>query len=192
MTRVALISGVAGQDGSYLADFLLTKNYQIWGIVRKSSAVVKQNINHLLKDPNVTLRYGDLTDGNGLANIIREIKDKYDDLERLEVYNLGSLSHVGLSFEMPVFCGDVTALGVLRFLEAIRVSGFSEKIRFYQASTSELFGKVVEVPQNEKTPFYPRSPYGVAKLCMRVMVFSLIMKVHGEMRYSSHVKLQKA
>src|SRR5437763_4167269 len=150
MTRVALISGVAGQDGSYLADFLLTKNYQIWGIVRKSSAVVKQNINHLLKDPNVTLRYGDLTDGNGLANIIREIKDKYDDLERLEVYNLGSLSHVGLSFEMPVFCGDVTALGVLRFLEAIRVSGFSEKIRFYQASTSELFGKVVEVPQNEK------------------------------------------
>lgn len=165
MTHVALISGVAGQDGSYLADFLLSKNYQVWGIVRQSSAAKKvQNINHLIKDPNVTLRYGDMTDGNVLTNILREIQDKYNNLERLEVYNLAALSHVGLSFELPEYCGNVNALGVLRFLEAIRVSRYCDKIRFYQASTSELFGKVIEVPQTEKTPFYPRSPYGVAKL----------------------------
>ena len=165
MSRIALITGIGGQDGSYLADLLLTKDYQVWGLIRKSSAAVKlQNISHLLKNPKVYLRYGDLIDGNGIAGILREIIDKYKDFERLEVYNLAALSHVGVSFEMPEYTGNVNGLGVLRLTEAIRVSGCADKIRFYQASTSELYGKVVEVPQTEKTPFYPRSPYGVAKL----------------------------
>lgn len=164
MARVALISGISGQDGSYLADLLLTKNYHVWGIIRKSSTSVIQNIKHLVGHPDVRLRYGDLTDGNRLQYILQEIRVKYPDLERLEIYNLGALTHVGVSFELPEYAGDVNGLGVLRFLEAIRLSGYQDRIRFYQASTSELFGKVVEVPQTEKTPFYPRSPYGVSKL----------------------------
>ena len=165
MVRIALITGISGQDGSYLADFLLTKGYIIWGIVRKSSSTIKgQNIKHLMKNPNVILRYGDLIDGNGISSILHEIHNTYSNLERLEVYNLGALSHVKISFEIPEYSGNVNGLGVLRVLDAIRLSGFSDKIRFYQASTSELFGKVVETPQTEKTPFYPRSPYGVSKL----------------------------
>lgn len=165
MVRVALISGISGQDGSYLADLLLDKGYYIWGIIRKSSSTIKvQNISHLVKHPKVFLRYGDLSDGSRLSHLLYEIKCAHEDMERLEVYNLGALSHVKISFDIPEYAGDVNGLGVLRFLEAIRTSGYSEKIRFYQASTSELFGKVVEVPQTENTPFYPRSPYGVSKL----------------------------
>lgn len=165
MVRVALISGISGQDGSYLAELLLSKNYKIWGIIRKTSVPLKSNnMQEIARHPDVTLRYGDLIDGNGLLSVLHQIKTEYPDLERLEVYNLAALSHVKISFELPEYAGDVNGLGVLRFLEAIRLSGYSEKIRFYQASTSELFGKVVEVPQTEKTPFYPRSPYGVSKL----------------------------
>lgn len=161
----AFITGISGQDGSYLTELLLEKNYTVWGMIRKSTATIKaQHIQHLLEHPNLHLRYGDLTEGNTICNIIREIKEKNPDLERLEVYNLGALTHVGLAFEMPEYTANVNALGVLRVLEAIRTSGYQEKIRFYQASTSELFGKVMEVPQTEKTPFYPRSPYAVSKI----------------------------
>ena len=164
MIKVALISGISGQDGSYMADLLLSKDYFVWGIIRKTSGVVLQNIHHLNKNPKVILRYGDLSDGNRLISLLQEIKSVYPNLYRLEVYNLGALSHVKISFELPEYSGDINGLGVLRFLEAIRLSGYSDKIRFYQASTSELYGKVVEVPQTETTPFYPRSPYGVSKL----------------------------
>lgn len=162
MCKVALITGITGQDGSYLAEFLLTKNYHVWGIIRKSSASNHlQYIDHILD--NITLRYGDLSEGTSFSYILKEIKEKYSDLT-LEIYNLGALTHVGLSFEMPEYTGNVNGLGVLRLLEVIRLSGYTDKIKFYQASTSELFGKVMESPQTEKTPFYPRSPYGVAKL----------------------------
>lgn len=165
MVRVALISGISGQDGSYLTELLLSKGYKVWGIVRKSTSPLKaNNLQDIVDHQDVTIRYGDLVDGNGLLSILQQIKGCYSDLERLEVYNLAALSHVKISFELPEYCGDVNGLGVLRFLEAIRLSGYSDKIRFYQASTSELFGNVVEVPQTEKTPFYPRSPYGVSKL----------------------------
>lgn len=161
---IALISGITGQDGYYLTKFLLEKNYIVWGMVRKTSAPTKSQYIDPLKGPNLFLRHGDLTEGNTIVNILREINEKYPDMERLEVYNLGALTHVGLAFELPEYTANVNGLGVLRFLEAIRTSGFMHKIRFYQASTSELFGKVVETPQTETTPFYPRSPYGVAKM----------------------------
>lgn len=165
MGHIALIYGISGQDGSYLADLLLSKGYQVWGVIRKLSSTFKSpNIKHLVDNPNIRLRYGDVIDGGRSTHILREIKSEYPELERLEVYNLAALSHVKISFEIPEYCAEVTGLGPLRILEAIRLSGYSDKIRFYQASTSEMFGKVVEVPQNEKTPFYPRSPYGVAKL----------------------------
>jgi GDPmannose 4,6-dehydratase len=164
MVNVALITGITGQDGSYLAEFLLEKNYDVWGILRRSSNINTDRIEHIFD--KLFLRYGDLSDGVNLLNILHEIKNKYiSDLTRLEIYNLGAMSHVKVSFDMPEYAGDVDALGVLRLLEASRNCGIPlEKIRFYQASTSEMFGKVVEVPQKETTPFYPRSPYGVAKL----------------------------
>lgn len=165
MVKIALIAGISGQDGSYLADLLLQKGYEIWGIIRRSSSTVKvENIKHLVDNPRVRLRYGDLSDGARLGHLLQEIRTSFPDLERLEVYNLAALSHVKISFEIPEYTADINGLGVLRFLEAIRLSGYSDKIRFYQASSSEMFGKVVEVPQKETTPFYPRSPYGVAKL----------------------------
>jgi GDPmannose 4,6-dehydratase len=164
MVRIALISGISGQDGSYLTELLLSKDYVIWGIIRKSSSNEMVNLKHLMGEKRLILRYGDLSDGLRLVALLQEIKATHPDLERLEVYNLGALSHVKISFELPEYSGDINGLGVLRFLEAIRLSGYMEKIRFYQASTSELFGKVVEVPQTETTPFYPRSPYGVSKL----------------------------
>jgi len=162
--KVALVTGITGQDGSYLAELLLEKNYHVWGIIRRSSNINTQRIEHLYEHPNLTLKYGDMTDGSNLLNNIYQIKTKYDNLERVEIYNLAAMSHVKVSFEMPEYSADVDGTGVLRLLEAIRCSGIKEKCRFYQASTSELYGLVQEVPQSETTPFYPRSPYGVAKL----------------------------
>jgi GDPmannose 4,6-dehydratase len=163
MTKVAFITGITGQDGSYLAELLLEKGYNVWGIIRRSSNINTTRIDHIFD--KLVLRYGDLTDSSNLLNVLMEIKNTYPSLDRLEVYNLGAMSHVKISFEMPEYTGDVDAIGTLRLLESIRTSGISnEKVRFYQASTSEMFGKVVEVPQKETTPFYPRSPYGVAKL----------------------------
>lgn len=163
MNRVALITGITGQDGSYLAELLLEKNYYVWGIIRRSSDINTGRIEHLYGNKNLILRYGDLTDNANLLHIMYEIKSTYE-LERLEVYNLAAMSHVKVSFEMPEYCGNVDAIGTLRLLEAIRSLGMQDNTRFYQASTSELFGLVQEVPQKETTPFYPRSPYGVAKL----------------------------
>lgn len=164
MTKVALITGITGQDGSYLTELLIEKNYDVWGIIRRSSLINTTRIDHLFDKLN--LRYGDLADGINLMNVLTEIKNHYhENLDVLEVYNLAAMSHVKVSFEMPEYTGNVDGLGTLRLLEAIRNSGIpNDKIRFYQASTSELYGKVVEVPQTENTPFYPRSPYGVAKL----------------------------
>jgi len=163
MTKVALLTGITGQDGSYLAEFLLEKGYILYGLIRRASDINTHRINHLYSNKNLVLRYGDLTDSSNLLHIVAEIKEKYD-FERLEVYNLGAMSHVKVSFEIPEYTGNVDGLGTLRLLEAIRSNGLTDKSRFYQASTSELYGKVMEVPQKETTPFYPRSPYGIAKL----------------------------
>ena len=163
MTKVAFITGITGQDGSYLAELLLEKNYQVWGIIRRSSNIITSRIDHIFD--KLTLRYGDLTDSSNILNVLTNIKNTYPDIERLEVYNLGAMSHVKISFEMPEYTCDVDAMGTVRLLEVIRACGIPlNKIRFYQASTSEMFGKVQEIPQRETTPFYPRSPYGVAKL----------------------------
>lgn len=163
MTRVGLITGVTGQDGSYLAELLLEKGYKVWGIIRRSSNINTTRIDHIFDQ--LTLRYGDLTDSSNLLKTLVEIKDVNPDLERLEVYNLAAMSHVKISFDMPEYTCDVDGMGTLRLLEAIRTCGIDHsRVRFYQASTSEMFGKVVEVPQRETTPFYPRSPYGIAKL----------------------------
>ena len=164
--KVALITGINGQDGSYLAELLLEKNYMVWGILRRVSSINTQRIDHLYNNENLVLKYGDMSDGTNLLSILNEIKTKYNNLERVEIYNLAAMSHVKVSFEMPEYTCDVTGAGVLRLLEAIRSSNIQEKCecRFYQASTSELYGLVQEVPQRETTAFYPRSPYGVAKL----------------------------
>jgi GDPmannose 4,6-dehydratase len=170
MTRVALLTGITGQDGSYLSELLLEKGYDVWGMIRRSSSINTSRIDHLYHDKHLFLRYGDLSDTSCLLDIINEIKNKYFiDLKsssehRFEIYNLGAMSHVKVSFEIPEYTADVDAVGTLRLLNTIRSTGLSSISRFYQASTSELYGKVVEVPQNENTPFYPRSPYGVAKL----------------------------
>ena len=160
--KVALITGVTGQDGAYLAEFLLNKGYQVHGIKRRSSSFNTERIDHLYQDPheanrNFFLHYGDLSDSMSLVRIIKEIQPD-------EIYNLGAQSHVAVSFETPEYTADTVGLGALRILEAIRVSGLEKKTRYYQASTSELYGVVQEVPQKETTPFYPRSPYGAAKL----------------------------
>ncbi len=162
--KIALITGITGQDGSYLTELLLDKGYVIYGIIRRSSDINTKRIDHLYDNPNLCLRYGDLTDSCNIINIINEIKVKYENLERLEIYNLGAMSHVKVSFEMPEYTANTDGIGVLRILEAIRFLGLQDRVRFYQASTSELYGLVQEVPQTESTPFYPRSPYGVAKL----------------------------
>lgn len=159
--KVALVTGICGQDGSYLAEFLLEKGYTVYGIVRRSSSLNTSRIDHI-RD-RVNLRDGDLSDTSSINTILNEIKT-VSGMERLEVYNLGAMSHVHVSFEMPEYTADVDALGVLRLLDAILKTGLAGVTRFYQASTSELYGKVTEIPQNETTPFYPRSPYGVAKL----------------------------
>ena len=160
--KVALITGVTGQDGSYLAEFLLEKGYIVHGIKRRSSSLNTGRIDHIYEDPHMSnahfkLHYGDLTDTSNLIRIVQEIQPD-------EIYNLGAQSHVAVSFESPEYTTDVDAIGTLRLLEAIRILGLEKKTRFYQASSSELYGLVQETPQNETTPFYPRSPYGVAKL----------------------------
>jgi len=162
--KIGIITGITGQDGSYLAELLLEKKYKVWGIIRRASDINTHRIEHLYKNKNLILRYGDMTDAANLLMILSEIKNTYPNMERLEIYNLAAMSHVKVSFEMPIYTGQTDGIGVLNMLEAIRSNGLIEKTRFYQASTSELYGKVQEVPQTEKTPFYPRSPYGVAKL----------------------------
>ncbi len=162
MTKTALITGITGQDGAYLAEFLLKKGYIVHGIKRRSSSFNTERIDHLYKDQhernvNFFLHYGDLTDSTNLIRILQETQPD-------ELYNLGAQSHVQVSFETPEYTANSDALGTLRLLEAIRILGMEKKTRFYQASTSELYGKVHEIPQNENTPFYPRSPYGAAKL----------------------------
>lgn len=163
MTKVAFITGITGQDGSYLAELLIEKDYKVWGIIRRASNRNTQRIDHIFSQLN--LRYGDMTDGSSLLNVLFEIKNQYPDITRLEVYNLAAMSHVKISFEMAEYTCDADAMGTTRLLEAVRKCSISQEIvRFYQASTSEMFGKVMEIPQRETTPFYPRSPYGVAKL----------------------------
>ena len=162
--NVAFITGITGQDGSYLAELLLEKGYDVWGAIRRSSNVNTNRIENIFD--KIKLRYGDLSDYSNLVSILNEINNTYkDELNKLEIYNLAAMSHVKVSFEMPEYTGNIDALGALRLLDAIKNSNVPiNKIKFYQASTSEMFGKVVEVPQSETTPFYPRSPYGVAKL----------------------------
>jgi len=162
--KIAFLTGITGQDGSYLAELLLEKNYKVWGIIRRSSSINTSRIDHIFSNTNLILKYGDLSDGSCLLEILYDIKNTYPNMKSLEVYNLGAMSHVKVSFEIPEYTADIDAVGTLRLLNAIRSSGLEKITRFYQASTSELYGKVVEVPQNENTPFYPRSPYGVAKL----------------------------
>jgi GDPmannose 4,6-dehydratase len=160
--KVALITGVTGQDGSYLAEFLLEKGYTVHGIKRRASSFNTQRVDHIYQDPHVNnarfkLHYGDLSDSSNLTRIIQETQPD-------EIYNLGAMSHVAVSFESPEYTADIDAIGTLRLLEAIRILGLDKKTRFYQASTSELYGLVQEIPQKETTPFYPRSPYAVAKM----------------------------
>lgn len=162
--KVAFITGITGQDGSYLAELLLEKNYKVHGLIRRSSNINTQRINHIFSNENLKLHYGDMTDGSSLYKILNEIKNLYSDLTLLEVYNLAAQSHVKISFEMPEYTADTDGFGTLKLLEAILNNNLNIITRFYQASTSELFGKVQEIPQKETTPFYPRSPYSVAKL----------------------------
>jgi len=153
--KVALITGITGQDGSYLAELLLEKGYEVHGLIRRSSLINTDRIDHLYQ--NIKLHYGDLTDSTNIVRVIQKVKPD-------EIYNLGAQSHVKVSFEMPEYTADVDGMGTLRVLEAVRLLGMEDCVRIYQASTSELYGLVQETPQSETTPFYPRSPYGVAKL----------------------------
>ena len=162
MKKIALIFGITGQDGSYLAEFLISKGYLVHGIKRRSSSLNTSRVDHIYQDPheskkNFFLHYGDITDAISVSTLIKKIKPD-------EIYNLAAQSHVSVSFEVPEYTANADAIGALRILEAIKFHGFEKKTKFYQAGTSEMFGKVVETPQTEKTPFYPRSPYGVAKV----------------------------
>src|ERR1700686_446911 len=160
--RVAFITGVTGQDGAYLAELLIEKGYEVHGVKRRSSSFNTERVDHLYRDhdpssPPLKLHYGDLTDSTNLIRIVQEVQPD-------EIYNLGAQSHVAVSFETAEYTANADAIGALRLLEAIRIIGLQSRTRFYQASTSEMFGKVREAPQSETTPFYPRSPYGVSKL----------------------------
>jgi GDPmannose 4,6-dehydratase len=162
MNKIAFVTGITGQDGAYLAEFLLKKGYVVHGLKRRISLFNTERIDHLYQDPHVEnqkfiLHYGDMTDSTNLTRLLKEIKPD-------EIYNLAAMSHVRVSFEIPEYVADADGIGTLRLLEAVRLLGMDKKVKIYQASTSELFGKVQEIPQTEKTPFYPRSPYGVAKL----------------------------
>ena len=161
MVKVALITGITGQDGSYLSEFLLEKGYVVYGIIRRSSSINTKRIDHIYK--KLFLRYGDLSDTSSITKILNEIKE-IPNLSVLEIYNLGAMSHVKVSFDTPEYTGNIDGLGVLRILDTIISLKLNKITKFYQASTSEMYGKVQEIPQTEKTPFYPRSPYGVAKL----------------------------
>ena len=162
MSKVAIIFGITGQDGSYLSELLLEKGYDVWGQIRRSSTFNTSRLNHILDKLNLV--YGDLTDETSINNIFTYVYNKYPNIDIIEVYNLGAMSHVKVSFDMPVYTGDVDGLGTTRILEHIRQSNYKDKIKFYKASTSELYGLVQEIPQKETTPFYPRSPYACAKL----------------------------
>ncbi|EMM0233371.1 GDP-mannose 4,6-dehydratase [Providencia rettgeri] len=156
--KIALITGITGQDGSYLAEFLLEKGYEVHGLIRRASSFNTERIDSVINNNNnIKLHYGDLTDTSNLIRLVKEIQPD-------EIYNLGAMSHVAVSFESPEYTADVDAIGTLRLLEAIRINGLEKKTRFYQASTSELYGEVQEIPQRETTPFHPRSPYAVAKM----------------------------
>ena len=197
--KVALITGITGQDGSYLAEFLLEKGYLVHGIKRRASSLNTQRVDHIYQDPHIEnahfkLHYGDLSDTSNLIRIVQETQPD-------EIYNLGAQSHVAVSFESPEYTADVDAIGTLRLLEAIRILGLEKKTRFYQASTSELYGLVQEIPQKETTPFYPRSPYAPRCMpiglrlttvrlmaCMRVMASCLITRALAAAKPSSRVK----
>ena len=158
--KVGLITGVCGQDGSYLAELLLEKGYTVYGIIRRSSTINTKRIDHIFSQ--LELRYGDLSDTSSITKVLNEIKSKNPKI--IEIYNLGAMSHVKVSFDVPEYTGDIDGIGVLRILDTILSLGLKNIVKFYQASSSELYGKVQEIPQTENTPFYPRSPYGVAKL----------------------------
>ena len=158
--KIALITGICGQDGSYLAELLLEKEYTVYGLIRRSSSINTNRIDHIYS--LLELRYGDLSDSSSISRILNEIKSKNPEI--IEIYNLGAMSHVKVSFDVPEYTGDIDGLGVLRLLDLILSLGLKDIVKFYQASSSELYGKVQEIPQTETTPFYPRSPYGVAKL----------------------------
>jgi len=162
--NIAFITGITGQDGSYLTEFLLDKNYIVWGLIRRSSTINTSRIDHIFTNKNLILRYGDLSDTTNIIKVLNEIKERYSNIKQLEIYNMAAMSHVKVSFDMPEYTANIDAIGTLRILEAIRICGLKTKVKFYQASTSEMYGKVQEIPQTETTPFYPRSPYGVAKL----------------------------
>ena len=160
--KIGIIFGITGQDGSYLAELLLEKNYEVWGQVRRSSSFNTGRIDHIFEKINTL--HGDLSDENSISNLFQSIYDKYEDIDIIEVYNLAAQSHVKVSFDMPIYTGEIDGLGTTRILETIRKSKYKDKIKFYQASTSELYGLVQEIPQKETTPFYPRSPYACAKI----------------------------
>lgn len=166
--KIAFITGIAGQDGSYLSELLLSRGYIVYGMIRRSSSVNTVRLDHLHSDEKYKgkffLSYGDMLDTTSLVNILRDINDQHPKAERIECYNLAAQSHVKVSFELPEFTSNVDSLGTLRFLEAIRITGLTKKVRFYQASSSELYGKVEQIPQTEQTPFHPTSPYACAKL----------------------------
>src|SRR6201996_69402 len=178
MAKKALITGVTGQDGAYLAELLLGKGYRVHGVKRRASSFNTDRIDHLYQDPHdqdvrMTLHYGDLTDSTNLIRIVQEVQPD-------EIYNLAAQSHVQVSFETPEYTANSDALGTLRLLEAIRILNLRERVRFYQASTSELYGKVQETPQTERTPFYPRSPYAAAKL------YAYWITVNSREAYGTH------
>ena len=182
LMKKALITGITGQDGAYLAELLLSKGYEVHGIKRRSSLFNTDRIDHLYQDPHVDnvrfkLHFGDLSDSTNLIRIIQEIQPD-------EIYNLGAMSHVKVSFDTPEYTANVDGIGSLRLLEAIRLLGLTEKTRLYQASTSELYGKVQEIPQSETTPFYPRSPYAMAKM----YVFCITLNKLGEVVYKQHCR----
>lgn len=162
--KIAFITGITGMDGSTLAPFLLDKNYIVYGLIRRSSSINTNRIQNIFHNKNLKLKYGDMTDQSSLFNILNLIKNDHPNMEVLEIYNLAAQSHVAISFEIPIFTANVDACGTLYLLEAIKQTGLINKCKMYNAITSEIFGKVQEIPQKETTPFYPRSPYGVAKL----------------------------
>ena len=165
--NIGLITGITGQDGSYLAELLLDKDYIVYGIIRRVSTINTKRIDHIYDNPHLKLYYGDLTDSCNINRIILKILNENggkDNIAKFEIYNLAAQSHVKVSFELPEYTGNVDGLGTLRILEAVVSCGLKDKVRFYQASTSEMYGNIKETPKNETTPFYPRSPYGVAKL----------------------------